>query len=163
VNRVELTLNVYSGGLRKDDQSTSMSERLLPGETLPIVFWPWSPKPDERFEVASKRVDTEDDFDGRAQLRVAHEQLVREHTRLRFIGQLTDADALPAKSINLSISLFDAAGKLIGYGHGSPDSSELARGETTNFDVSIDRYDDSDVASMQYLIDSERVTAGTPR
>ncbi len=163
VSRVELTVNVYSGSVRKDDHSTSMDWRLLPGESLPIVFSPWSPQAGDRIEIASKQVDTDDDFNGRAQLRLAHDQLIREHATLRFIGQLTDADTLPAKSINVSISLLDAKGKLIGFGHGSPDSSELARGETTNFDVSIDRYDDADIASMQYLIDSERVTAGAQR
>jgi hypothetical protein len=160
VTDVSLTVNVHQGPVRKDDRSTSMSQRLLPGESLPIVFDGWSPQKGESFGIASKEVRTDDDFNGRAQLQLKHEQLIRERDRLRFIGQLTNADALPAKSINVSINLLDGNGRLIGSGHGSPESSELARGEITNFDVSIDRYDDSDVASMQYVVDSERVKSG---
>lgn len=163
VRRVELTLNVYDDKLRKGDESGTLYNRLLPGESLPIEFWPWRNKVGDRVEVANKQVDTDDDFGGRAELRLAHQQLIREDTSLRFIGQLTDVDTVPAKSINVSITLFDVNENLLAAGHGSPESSELARGETTNFEVSISRYRDGDVDSMRYLIDSERVTAGASR
>lgn len=165
---VSLNMHTYRDNIRGDDQSASMGRRLLPGESQPIVFTSWPQQPGERFEIASKEVHTDDDFNGRASLRLSHEQLIREqrssgNPKLRFIGQLTNASTMSAKSIRVYINLFDRSGKLIGTDEGSPESSELATGETTNFDLGIYPYENTDIASMQYLVDSERVNAGDRR
>jgi hypothetical protein len=162
VSSVSLSMHTFHDNIRGDDQSASMDQRLLPGESQPIVFTSWPQQAGQRFEIASKEVRTEENFGGRAPLRLDHEQLIRKsgESGLRFIGQLTNAQTAAAKSIEVSINLFDRNGRLIGTNHGSPESRELAVGETTDFDISISPYDDADIASMQYLVDSERVKAG---
>jgi len=169
VSSVSLSMHTYRNNIRGDDQSASMSLRLLPGESQPIVFTSWPQQAGERFEIASKEVSTDDDFGGRAQLRLAHEQLIREprspgDSKLRFIGQLTNTGTVRAKSIQVTVNLFDDKNTLIGTANAhSPESSELAPGETTNFDLDIYPYENTDIASMQYLVDSERVNAGDRR
>lgn len=163
VRMIRLTLGVYEGNLRKNNKLEVMSNRLLPGEALPIEFWPWSMKPGERFEIIDKSVSTDDHFRGRVKLDVEHQQLVLQGKRLRFIGQLSDNDEVDARSIRVRVMLFNADGRLIGYGDGPPESLELARGETTNFDVSVERYENGEIASMQYVIDSDRVDMGDAR
>jgi len=163
VNQISVTIGVRDGDVRKSNKHETMTDRLLPGESLPVTFWPWTAGTDEHFGVIEKTVGTDDDFRGRVQLDLAHQQLVREGDRLRFIGQLANNDQVSARSIRIKVTLFDADGRLIGYGNGSPESSQLARDDVTNFDVRIDRYANSEIASMQYLIDSDRVQTGDAR
>ena len=82
-------------------------------------------------------------------------QLVRNDGTHRLVGLIRNQGANPAGSTQITVMLYGADGKLIGFGNGYATASPLAAGALTSFDVRCEMLRDGEVASYDYMVQSE--------
>ncbi|MNV61763.1 hypothetical protein D3C71_1542870 [compost metagenome] len=82
-------------------------------------------------------------------------QLVRNDGSHRLVGLVRNQGANPANSTQITVMLYAADGKLVGIGNGYATASPLEPGALTSFDVRCEMLGDAQVASYDYMVQSE--------
>ncbi|MNK13259.1 hypothetical protein D3C87_313440 [compost metagenome] len=82
-------------------------------------------------------------------------QLVRNDGSYRLVGLIRNQGATPANSTQITVMLYGADGRLAGTGNGYATASPLGPGALTSFDVRCEMLGDAQVASYDYMVQSE--------
>ncbi|MNL74269.1 hypothetical protein D3C87_1998810 [compost metagenome] len=82
-------------------------------------------------------------------------QLVRNDGAYRLVGLLKNQGAAEANSTQITVILYGDDGAMIGTGNGYATASPLAPGALTSFDVRCEMLGDGNVASYDYMVQSE--------
>jgi hypothetical protein len=148
----------FNGDLKQDTQGAWLeADRLLPGESAPVLWRLPDDRPFTRFEVQKDGLSAARSFQGRATVTVQKPQLVQQGRKLTFVGALTNADTVQAGRLAVRISLYDADRRLVGFGRAAPRVAVLGPGEKSLFSVDCTRLGTGEVASHDFLVDSERL------
>jgi len=163
LERSRLSLVFFNGDLKQDTQTAWLeADRLLPGESAPVLWKVPEGRPFTRFEVQKDGLSAARTFPGRATVSLEKSRLVRQGRQLTFVGTLTNADSVDAGGLDVRITLHDADRRMVGFGRATPRASVLKPGEKTVFSVDCTRIGAGEIASYDFLVDSERLgLAGT--
>lgn len=149
-----VTASFFQGELSLSSTSGSASARSLqPGEYAPMTV----SAPDKAYtryalQVAAPALARGQNNDVAA----SKVQLVRNDGNYRLVGLLKNNGAQAANSSQVTVMLYGDDGRLIGMGSGYGAASPLAPGALTAFDVRCEMLTDGQVASYDYMVQSER-------
>lgn len=132
---------------------------LMPGERAPLKITLRSfpnNKIYNRYEIDKKSFDPLFSYTGRAELSLTKYQLIEKNKEYFFIGTLKNADKVSAKYPSVSVTLFDKQKNIIGMGNAVAESDILTPLQSTYFKVPCLKFDDGEVDSYEYIIDSQK-------
>lgn len=148
-----VTASFFQGELSLSSASGSAPARTLqPGEYTPMTI----SAPDKAYTRYALEVGTPSPARGKNNdVAASKVQLVRNDGSHRLVGLVRNQGAHPANSTQITVMLYGADGKLIGIGNGYAAASPLAPDALTSFDVRCEMLGDAQVASYDYMVQSE--------
>ncbi|WP_043519329.1 FxLYD domain-containing protein [Achromobacter arsenitoxydans] len=148
-----VTASFFQGELSLASTSGSAPARTLqPGEYTPMTI----SAPDKGFSRYDLQVGTPSPARGKNNdVAASKVQLVRNDGTYRLVGLISNQGTSPAGSTQITVMLYGADGRLIGFGNGYATASPLAPGALTSFDVRSEMLRDGEVASYDYMVQSE--------
>ncbi|SIT28715.1 FxLYD domain-containing protein [Achromobacter sp. MFA1 R4] len=148
-----VTASFFQGDLSLATVSGSAPARSLePGEYTPLTI----SAPAKAFSRYDLQVGTPSPARGRNNdVAASKVQLVRNDGTYRLVGLIRNRGSSPAGSTQITVMLYGADGSLIGTGNGYATASPLAPDALTSFDVRCEMLRDGEVASYDYMVQSE--------
>ena len=148
-----VTASFFQGELSLASTSGSAPARTLqPGEYTPLTI----SAPDKAYSRYDLQVGTPSPARGKNNdVAASQVQLVRNDGNYRLVGLIRNQGANAAGSTQITVMLYGADGRLIGMGNGYATASPLAAGALTSFDVRCEMLRDGEVASYDYMVQSE--------
>ncbi|HEV2675368.1 MAG TPA: FxLYD domain-containing protein [Aliidongia sp.] len=153
VPRYKMTL--FVNGLKGDETySSTVVDRLLPGEYQPIVFRFLSSDGNARYEI-DRPARVERSTASIAPLDLTERQLVRQDDKsyYQLVGIVQNTLTRAVDPVDIVVTLYGADHQTLG--HGSAHTPQLRPGEKAMADVSIFTHGDtSPVVAYEYLVDA---------
>ncbi|CAB3635445.1 hypothetical protein CEY09_13620 [Achromobacter marplatensis] len=154
IDAPRVTATFFQGELTLSSSWGSPSARSLqPGEYAPVLI----SVPDKAYSRYTLEVATPSPARGKNNdVAPSKVQLVRNDGSYRLVGLLKNQGATEANSTQITVILYGDDGAMIGTGNGYATASPLASGALTSFDVHCEMLGDGNVASYDYMVQSER-------
>lgn len=154
IDAPRVTATFFQGELTLSSSLGSPSARSLqPGEYAPVLI----SVPDKAYSRYTLEVATPSPARGKNNdVAPSKVQLVRNDGSYRLVGLLKNQGATEANSTQITVILYGDDGAMIGTGNGYATASPLAPGALTSFDVHCEMHGDGNVASYDYMVQSER-------
>jgi len=148
-----VTASFFQGDLSLSTVSGSAPARSLePGEYTPLKI----SAPSKAYSRYDLQVSTPSRARGKNNdVAASKVQLVRNDGNYRLVGLIRNQGTSPASSTQITVMLYGADGRLIGTGNGYATASPLAPDALTSFDVRCEMLRDGEVASYDYMVQSE--------
>jgi hypothetical protein len=143
----------FQGEMTLSSSMVSPSTHTLqPGEYAPVLI----SVPDKAYSRYALEVATPSPARGKTNDVVSSKvQLVRNDGAYRLVGLLKNQGATEANSTQITVILYGDDGAMIGTGIGYATASPLAPGALTSFDARCEMFGDGNVASYDYMVQSE--------
>lgn len=153
IDAPRVTATFFQGELTLSSSWSSPSARTLqPGEYAPVLI----SVPDKAYSRYALEVATPSPARGKTNdVAPSKVQLVRNDGAYRLVGLLKNQGAAEANSTQITVILYGDDGAMIGTGNGYATASPLAPGALTSFDVRCEMLGDGNVASYDYMVQSE--------
>lgn len=153
IDSPRVTATFFQGELTLSSNSASPSSRTLqPGEYAPVLIT----VPDKAYTRYTLEVATPSPARGKSNdVTPSKVQLVRNDGSYRLVGLLKNQGATVANSTQITVMLYGDDGALIGTGNGYATAGSLAPGAVTVFEAHCEMLGDGNVASYDYMVQSE--------
>ncbi|CAB3637330.1 FxLYD domain-containing protein [Achromobacter pestifer] len=153
IDSPRVTATFFQGELTLSSTSASPSSRTLqPGEYAPVLIT----VPDKAYTRYALEVATPSPARGKNNdVTPSKVQLVRNDGSYRLVGLLKNQGSTVANSTQITVMLYGDDGALIGTGNGYATAGALAPGAVTVFEAHCEMLGDGNVASYDYMVQSE--------
>jgi hypothetical protein len=160
---VIINLRDTDGKIIASDSALTLIFRVLAGEVVPFEIR-FSDIPDAEIgsieAAAQGQLASPTSRMTRALEIVTAEGEINEFGHYSIKGEIKNISKTDVENIDLNVAIFDAEGRILGVGLGFLDTTSLAVGETTGFEISISYFAEGEVDHFEFYVEGYEVEEG---